>query len=234
LLGHVHAARSFAEPGGANFIYPGSPQALDRGETGSHGVWLIEEIGKGVSWRPIPISSVRYVGVEMPVDGIERVDDVDTRLYGAVRAAIANLEETEHLRCVRCRVQVTGRTGLQRDVEARLNELAGDLDLSTGEAGVSIESIQMDTKQAHDLEALRVGVGAPAVLARLLGDPELDATLSNELSHVIAEIEGSRSFMEVSGGAEELEELDQFGRHELRRMASVLLDELLRQKAEAS
>jgi predicted phosphodiesterase len=60
VLGHIHLPQIIV---GAKVpaIYPGSPQALDFGETGVHGVsWLVIE-GTNATFGPtIPISTVRY------------------------------------------------------------------------------------------------------------------------------------------------------------------------------
>src|SRR4029079_11810113 len=42
LLGHIHVPRIWQEPGQPNVLYPGSPFPLDPGESGKHGVWMLE------------------------------------------------------------------------------------------------------------------------------------------------------------------------------------------------
>ena len=45
LLGHIHAHDLVAETNRPWVLYPGSPQALDPGETGAHGPWVVEVTG---------------------------------------------------------------------------------------------------------------------------------------------------------------------------------------------
>jgi DNA repair protein SbcD/Mre11 len=233
-LGHVHAPWIEEEPGGARFIYPGSPQAIDRGETGDHGVWVVENRGSQFHFRQVPLSTIRYLPVELSVDDVERVDEVDNRLYAAVRARAASAGTSGPVRCVRCRVHVTGRTRFQRQIEQRLTELAGELEVWNDETAVSIDSFDFDTQPAHDLRALAKGLGAPAILATLLEDPELNRGLAAELRRVVTEIHGSRSFAEVAGGEDDLEALQLLALDEVRRSANLLLDDLLQQKVGSS
>ncbi|MEC9097452.1 MAG: DNA repair exonuclease [Planctomycetota bacterium] len=65
LLGHIHKPdlRGGSQPW---ILYPGSPQALDPGETGIHGVWVLDtELDKEP--QRYPLSSVCYSPVEVDV-----------------------------------------------------------------------------------------------------------------------------------------------------------------------
>jgi predicted phosphodiesterase len=231
LLGHVHARRFVREPSGAHLLYPGSPQALDRGETGVHGITLLELAEDGCTQRSIPLSTVRYEPLDVAVDGLGTPEEVDGRLFAAARSALDSIAEgSDPLRCVRFRVRLTGATRMERRLETHLAELSGDLELSSGQVIGSIESFWLDTTPAHDLADLARGLGAPAVLADLLLTDVGDERLAGELKRVVAEVHGSRSFAEVSEGQDDLEEMERAGRMELRRAANLLLDELLRQK----
>jgi exonuclease SbcD len=232
LLGHVHEPRAAEEPGGARFIYPGSPQAMDPGESGEHGVWLLEvENGEAVS-RQVPLSTIDYEAVDVAVDGIERPEEADGRVFTTLRDRLTSVSERSScLELVRFRVRVTGATGVRRAVEDRLKELAGEFELSVGTATGTIESLSFAMSPVHDLGALASGAGAPAVLANLLRRTELDPALRQELLSTVSEIQGSRSFLEVSGGPGDLAALEQIAFAELDQAAAVLLDELLLQKA---
>lgn len=236
VLGHVHAPRALREPGGACFVYPGSPQALDPAETGSRGVCLLELTGEEVGFRMLPLSTVRYDTIELSADGLERAEGIDARLYEAARGALAAAVEAdgEHLRHLRLRLRVVGRTPFAREIESRLGELAGDLDLTLDAASASIESVACDFAPAHDLAGLAGGIGAPAELARLLlaVDSAAGRRLAAEVARVAAEVHGSRAFVEVGGGLDDLAALEAQAEVELRRAAVLLLDELMAQKAE--
>ena len=62
VLGHVHATKQWSDP---LAVYPGSPQALDAGETGVHGCYLLEVDGGNCNFTNIPISSVRYESITL-------------------------------------------------------------------------------------------------------------------------------------------------------------------------
>jgi DNA repair protein SbcD/Mre11 len=232
LLGHVHVPRLVEEAGGARYLYAGSPQAMDPGETGARGVWLVEVEPGGVLAESVPLSSVRYEVLDVSVEGLERADEIEGRVFSSVRSSLdALVEGADAIRLVRYRLRLTGATRLQREIETRLNEVAADLELSAGEAMGSIESFAFETRTAHDLVALAAGVGPPAVLARLLRDAESNEGLRSAVRGVVGEVQGSRSFVEINGGPDELKQLEELGMAELRRAATILLDELLLQKS---
>jgi DNA repair exonuclease SbcCD nuclease subunit len=57
ILGHVHATKQWSNP---LALYPGSPQALDAGETGIHGCYILKVDGRKCEFEKIQISTVRY------------------------------------------------------------------------------------------------------------------------------------------------------------------------------
>jgi DNA repair protein SbcD/Mre11 len=231
LLGHVHAPRKLREPGGARYLYPGSPQAIDRGETGSHGATLLELKDGDFHPRDVPLTTVRFERLDVPVDGIEAPEELDQRLSRAARDAMEVIaDQSDHLKCVRFRLRMYGRSRIGRELEARLAELAGDLELVLGEVTGSIESFYSEVRPAQDLTELARGIGAPAILAGILSGRARDERLADQLARVVAEIQGSRSFTEVSGGYEDLGEMTRVAEDELQRAATILLEELLAQK----
>src|SRR5690606_777859 len=142
LLGHIHEPRVAEEPGGARFIYPGSPQAMDPGERGAHGAWLLEVANGEAIARQIPLSTIRYDTIDVSVDGIERPEEADSRIFTTLRDRLTEAaEESSCLELVRFRVRVTGATHVRRAVEDRLTELAGELELPVGTTTGSIDSL---------------------------------------------------------------------------------------------
>ncbi|MCC5829509.1 MAG: DNA repair exonuclease, partial [Phycisphaeraceae bacterium] len=85
LLGHIHSPRLERGAGAAGscwVLYPGSLQALDPGETGGHGPWLLEvEHGRLGEPRALQLSSVWYETVEVAADGLLDVRDVRDRVF---------------------------------------------------------------------------------------------------------------------------------------------------------
>lgn len=72
VLGHIHASRLLA---GGKALYPGSPQAMDFGETGLHGPYFLDIArGQAVWSEPIPLSPILYSQLDLtlhPGDAVE-------------------------------------------------------------------------------------------------------------------------------------------------------------------
>lgn len=85
VTGHVHVPwHENPGPGHPALVNPGSPQALDPGETGPHGVVLAEWRDERWDLEPVPLSSVRYDAVTWTI-GETFSDPVDE---AAARAAL--------------------------------------------------------------------------------------------------------------------------------------------------
>jgi DNA repair exonuclease SbcCD nuclease subunit len=242
LLGHVHASRLMEEPGSASVLYPGSPQAMDPGEAGAHGVWIVElGPGRGVSPRMVPVSSVRYETVEVSVGGISDAAEVDRRVVDAVREALRSCaEESAWLRYLSCRLRLVGRTPLHRALEERLRGVCEELALRHGEATAFVEEVEVRTAPERDLAALAGGKDAPAVLARLVTDLADPATGPEELLRAagrrVDAVKRAKPYLALVRDADDErggeEEIDVAA--ELREQAALLLDELLAQKEKDS
>jgi hypothetical protein len=251
LLGHIHRTRGINEPGGARFLYAGSPQAMDPGETGAHGAWILEFGAAGNSVRHLPLSTVRYETIEVDIGGVSRPEDAQGRLHGALREHLEEIAgQSGPLELVRYRPRITGATRFPRLIEEKLAGSDETLEVPSGRLTGTVEVLHFAMKPERDLEALAAGVGAPAVLARLLLSPDnLPPALRDELRRKVNEIHSSTVFVEVSGvevsGGEakggEADEADPAGSDdsasrttamdaELMRAAAVLLEELLGQK----
>lgn len=232
LLGHVHGTRKLDEPGGASFLYAGSPQAMDPGETGAHGVWILESGVTGFSARHIALSTVRYEGIEVSVAGMGRAEEAEGRVYAALRERLDTIVGASSvLESVRFRTRITGTTRFQRAIEERLTEHLPTLEVTVGTLAGTVESVRFAMRPERDLESLAKGVGAPAVLARLLlssGTPP--SSLRDELRARMNEIHGSSLFLAISGDESEFNAFAASVDEELTHAASVLLEELLDQK----
>lgn len=179
LLGHIHAPRLERGAGAAGVgscwvLYPGSLQALDPGETGGHGPWMLElEHGRLSEPHPVQLSSVWYESVEVAVDGLAEVGDVRDRVFRVCgERAEALISEVgvppEH---VVFRVVLTGRSGLGAALDRGvMDEGQGDTRVPVGRtgAGRQIERLENRTLPSLDLYELARLETAPGVLARLL------------------------------------------------------------------
>lgn len=238
LLGHVHVPRLHRQPGGPPLLYPGSPQALDPGESGAHGAWMLELApGRLPAVRQVPLSSVRYDVVEVDVTGATDPDALDRRVAEAVRAHTQRVVEEGcgPLRHLSCRVRVTGRTPLHHTLERRLRERLPELEPEHGDVRARVERIDIATWPTANLDALAATPDAPGVLARLvlgLDSGRLDAgqeRLIAELSARAGEVHRATPYQLLADPAPPPDEL----RALARRQAMLLLDTLLAQKEAA-
>ncbi len=232
LLGHVHAMRRVSEDGGASALYVGSPQAMDPGESGDHGVHLLE-IARGYPTTFIPLSTVRYEPLEVSVDSVDRLEEVDDVVLEAVRQRLGELSEEPHLRNVHFRIRLVGRTPLHRQLGDRLRDRLVELEVVAGRVMGTVGRVVIDTRPARDLVALAEAGGIPAILARIIGDlgesqGEIGALVS-ESRQAAREIERAGAFVQVIDGASLADDEDAVKR-ELSRAAMLLLDEMLAQK----
>lgn len=169
LLGHIHAPYLHEGAGLAPVLYPGSPQALDPGERGAHGAWIVTiEPGRRFGARFVPLSTVRYDEVVIDLTGAADTGEVDGRVLEGVRAHLAALEDDGVLRCVSCRLRVVGRTAVHRQLASHLENLTTDLALSErGMTGLA-EKVEVATRPAYELAELARGGDPVGVLARIL------------------------------------------------------------------
>lgn len=121
LLGHIHVPGLRAESPWV--LYPGSPQALDPGEQGIHGPWIVTVEG-GRLGRPehVHLSSVRY---DVPEFDVSSWTDPDRDLrralldwYALVNEGIDAPSDTACLRPV-----LKGRSALSREIRASMELL---------------------------------------------------------------------------------------------------------------
>jgi DNA repair protein SbcD/Mre11 len=243
LLGHLHQPVLDECPGAAALLYPGSPQALDPGETGAHGAWIVEiEHGRRFTARMVPLSAVRYETLRVELDGAVDADEVENRITAAVRGRLEEIvEDAGPLRYLSLRLRLVGRSAAHRSIAARVPSMIQDLQVTKGDACAVVERAMVETRPAVDLAALAGGSDPPAVLARLLlmldGPAETDEAVGALLMRAerrAQEVRGARAYLQVgapqsdwaAGGEDAAAETAVI----LRRQAGLLLDELLAQK----
>jgi hypothetical protein len=176
-LGHVHKPsaelqwprggdREITPSGERPIGYLGSLTAMDPGEQGPHGPWLVEVTRNGIERsRQLPISPLRFETERVPLDGIEESneDDLEAALTTQIRLALERVAERlgddalADCRVVSCRLVLSGRTAAHRGVRALL--ASGQLGIleksaASGRGRVAIERIDDEALPALDLEAL--------------------------------------------------------------------------------
>jgi DNA repair exonuclease SbcCD nuclease subunit len=245
LLGHIHTPDLHQGDGLAPVLYPGSPQALDPGESGAHGVWLLELApGRRFEARFVALSTVRYDEVVVDLTGAAELDEVDARVIAGVRASLAALENDDALRYLACRLRVVGRTPVHRRLAAHLEAFAPDLALPDRGVTALIEKVEIASRPAHDLAELARGNDPVALLARLLvgleaggHNAELTAALLRDAERAAAEVTRARAYLALDDAGLDDAGLDDAGQgsrraagRALEHQATLLLDVLLAQK----
>ncbi len=172
LLGHIHRPAYVPSASGAGWLYPGSPQAMDPGESGAHGPWLIDVEPTGrTSVRQLSMSKVRYEPLTVDLEGAATRDDLERCVTTELRrltAAVAS--ESGPLEHVLVRLTFSGATPLCGQIAQVEDQLRGDLELSSGGATARIESVINNTWPPVDLESIAGRRDPTGVLARILLD----------------------------------------------------------------
>ena len=239
LLGHIHAPRELCPAGGPVVLYPGTPQALDPGEPMPHGVWLAE-IGPGATrLRRVSISTVEYHPLSIDLTGIDTPEALQQHLADTVRGALRQTHgrpESSRVRCVCCRVRLTGRTRLHRQLRGLVDGQLADLVLSLDDATAVVEHVTYDTRPAFELAGIAGRNDPPGEVARLiqaLGQSEVPDDCREIVARALdrlRDIHRSSAFNEVSG---DLEPTPDAARALLLAEAWSLLDTLVAQREEA-
>ena len=241
LLGHIHEPQHEQSPGRPDVLYPGSPQAMDAGESGPHGPWLIELGGSGVvSARQLAISQVRYESLNVDLAGVESSDEAHARIDAELRQHLTQLRDAaEAPKFVSLRVRLTGRTALCRRLQELVTGLDEHYDSRVEGIDASIDEVEDATDPAYDLRELAKVSDPTGVLAstivRLDGylDGHLDAEPPDEPTAVLVRnshdkmLATHRAYGDI---ADDSEPSQSTAARILRRQSLTMLDALLRQK----
>lgn len=233
LLGHVHKPDL---TGGARPIgYLGSLVGADPGEAGPRGPWLLE-VGPdgGIAMEHLPIAPLRWEDVEVDVNGLEHAGDVGVRIAAALEALHERIAVGEPPpRAVGCRLRLTGRSSLRRELQAALD--ADDPRLAPQhreEVAYFVHDWRIEALPEIDLHGYAqssdpLGLVARALLAvRGEGDEALRAELIGAARERLGRVPGQRAFRSL--GAEPPD--DARTAELLERAALRVLDTLLAQR----
>lgn len=244
LLGHIHAPRLCRAEGKPTVLYPGSPQPLDPGESGSHGAWLLDLTHDGsVPPRLVPLGTVLYESISIDVSESGDIDALrDTVVNEVRRSADAAMNGSSALRYISLRVQLTGRCRFQAVLSSEMDRMVDDLDLEVRGAQVNVERVEITTRPDYDLEQLARGADVPGVLAKLIREleqveaegaqgPAVSAAydpLLQSLCDIPRTLQAAKPYksLRAIGSRTETPELHGV----LKRQAMLLLDELMSQQ----
>jgi DNA repair exonuclease SbcCD nuclease subunit len=174
LLGHVHAPALIREPGEPFILYPGSPQALDPGETGVHGPWLISFDDRTVNdIEQLPLSSVRYEESEIALKNPASREQVDQQVYPALRQLTEQFadEAGQALRalCLRLCLTGTAEPPVIEHLAKAAPRMRDDLIHRHGRCQAIIDKLELRVRPTADLAGLAAEAHPAGELARLIG-----------------------------------------------------------------
>ncbi len=174
VVGHTHIPNLLQEAGLPSILIPGSPQALDPGEIGTHGPWLLELCNqKIVKIEKVPLSNVRYQNLTIDLTDVVNREDWDWKCTESIR----NFIEQHHtefgpLELLLFRIQLTGRTQLYAQLFELSQRMQEDLSLEHSGIPVRIEKIENQTRPTLNLDELSRSNDPPGILARMIIDLE--------------------------------------------------------------
>lgn len=236
LLGHIHSPgiQIDSDP---LALYPGSPQALDPGEPGEHGPWIVTVDSEGtIATEQLPLASVRYDQLEVDVSGASDPQAVTPLLSEEIHEYIQSTSTVGALDLFLARIRLTGRTSAHADLVDKRHSLQEQLGTKEGSVDVRIESIDIETQPEVDLEARAKGDDAVAYIANLLLELESEEP-SDEYKHLIKDsLDAMRQTHRTSAYnvLRRETDIDRPNRDDaitaLEQEARVLLDSLLNQK----
>ena len=174
LLGHIHKPSLAARQSGGRARpcgYLGSLVGLDPSETGPRGPWLVEVSADGeVTVEQAPMGPLRWELIDVPVEGMEHVEDLPDRLLDEARKRAQMLEQAGPMpAALGLRARLIGSSpayeGIRRWIEDRKWE---PLLRSVNGTVVFFNKVSDAMGLALDLRRIASGDDPPALLARRL------------------------------------------------------------------
>ncbi len=227
LLGHVHKPQVFqTDP---LIMYPGSLQALDPGETGAHGPWLLEfDNGRFATVRQQPLAALRYEEFEIDVTSAGRMADVQSAILEHLKNwQQANSRDLKDVAAISCRLRLTARSGMVRELTELAQRLEADDCLLLEK--FYIDRVRPECAPELPLEALAGPSDPPGILAGILEElaSEGGSRVLRAVQERLDQVRAEYAFFGVAS-AERLEGSQ--GSEVLRRAGLRLLEELLSQR----
>ncbi|MDE2732027.1 MAG: DNA repair exonuclease [Bacteroidota bacterium] len=230
LLGHIHAPKWIPRPG-AGILYPGSLQALDPGEPGPHGPWLITiSQGGKVTATQLPLATVRYETVEINVSGLSDLDQIESGISRNLQRRTEVLSGNyPALRRVIYRPELTGKSRLYRAIKRQQWTQLTHLELESRELRGTVDRITPNVTPYHDLAEISGFSDPPGVLAQWLLDLK-EARIPDELRDqavkAIRHVLRAKAYAPLGSHEPDPASVEQL----LIEQGELLLDELMNQK----
>lgn len=238
VLGHVHRPQWEPPRAGPGLLYTGSPQAMDPGETGPHGPWLVELHGpRRVGARQLAMSRVRYENLPVDLTGLGDRDELESHLTASVSQYLSDLdEETEEpIEQLSLRLVLCGRTPLSSQLEILTRPMVEHFERRHRGMTARIDKVSNETSPVVDLDELAEKHDPTGVLARTLlslqsnGSSQETADLIRKAHARMMEVHNAPAY---SGLRSDAPPTPEQARETLIRQGRLLLDTLLAQRSQ--
>ena len=222
LLGHIHKPE-LKNPENPWVLYPGSPQAMDPGESDVHGAWLLDTKSSQVP-EMVPLSSVAYHPVRIDVSACEDDESIEGFVIQEIRDRSSRLIDLSggRLDVLSLRLILEGDCSNPHQVEKDLTELGKFQDSIDG-VEIGINKVTLDIRKNLTLEMLKGQKNALVTALTLL--QELDSGEYSPATEELLRNYNSRS-KKLSRSYPTLDsvddELDQQIGHLKRQLASIV------------
>lgn len=232
LLGHVHKPQLIE--GSSWILYPGSPQALDFGETGKHGPWLAD-VRNGCLELPrqVHLSTVWYDTVAIDATGVVTEDDLRGEIKDSLQAAAKKITGAagSALEQIVTRLTIAGHSSLAGSVANSMQEIERDLRMTFGTVTLTVDRANSELLPDIDLEQQAGQHSVLGTIASLLLELDKDKR-SDEVEELIEEtrmeleqVRGKSEYLGLTGRRIELGDVI----NHLRQSGRDLLIQLLSQ-----
>ncbi len=173
LLGHIHGSRWFDSNGRKFAVYPGSPVALDPGESGDHGVHLLRFDAAGLlDDEFIAISPVRYDTLTIQLNPDWNRDEVASTIQRESHERCEHLagsrSDDGELHAIMLRVDLTGRTGQLAGLPSLAAALEGEFRFERNGCIGRIERIRSFCQSTIEIDRLVLVPGPVGELAKIV------------------------------------------------------------------
>lgn len=249
LLGHIHKPTVYTDSSGdPRALYPGTPQALNRGESGAHGPWILTfEDNEPPAITHVPLSTIRYDDIPVFVDDsvtgesdLRGVIDRNLRRYSeSIADDYASGKTPDH---VIARLIFEGRSPFHIGLPSFIEKCREKLD----ELGPRLESVEPPIyarrfinrlRSEIDLESLASGSHLKGVLARIVlshSNEGAKTELLTQARAIIDSVDRSEPFSPLQDNDRETniatQSKDDLARRLIFDNASRLLEELMKEK----
>lgn len=233
LLGHIHKPDPLRGPRPSGYL--GSLSALDPGEPGAHGPWLLSSSpNAGIAIEQLPLAPLRWETLTVSVADMDNPEDIRARITAALDDLHSTLAGQQYRpEAVGCRLRLAGRTPHRQALEALLRH-DDPTAAPTERDGIVyfVEDWRNDALPALDLHALAAGSDPVALLARkilMLQGPDSPARREflDTLRQRLQTVAERSDFRELDGEPPDDEETAELA----LRAALRALDALLAQQA---